>query len=132
MESAAMGPGKIDAPRAGVRIGALAGWIVFLIIGLAPAFYMGRSAMLFLLSYLSGGPVSPTLIIRVLLVTGSVADICLAGAIFHDRRRNSRVCARASGRGHGPYGICGRAAFRTHCNQEAGRRPPTLVAPCFI
>jgi hypothetical protein len=68
--------------RAGVRIGALAGGILFIVFGLGPSFFLGSSGMLLLLSFITGGPVEPTVFMRSLIVLGSVFGTLAAAAAF--------------------------------------------------
>ena len=67
--------------KAGVRIGALAGGIVFLVAGLVPAFYLSSFGTIAAISALTGGPVAPGLMVRALVVLGTVIGVCAAGAI---------------------------------------------------
>lgn len=67
--------------KAGVKIGALAGGLLFLVGGLVPAIYLSSFATIAALSAVAGGPVEPTLLVRAVLVTGSVLGVCAAGAV---------------------------------------------------
>ncbi len=75
--------------KAGTKIGAALGAIVFLIFGLVPGFYFGSYGALVLMSRLMGGPVEATTIVRMVTVVGIVlgifcgAAVCLVlGAVF--------------------------------------------------
>jgi hypothetical protein len=66
--------------KVGTKIGALAGGILFLIFGLVPVFYIGSFGTVALLAYLTGGPVEAGLLMRALIVVGTVvALLCAAG-----------------------------------------------------
>lgn len=67
--------------RAGTKIGAALGAIVFLVFGLVPGFYFGSYGTVVLLSTLAGGPVEPTTIVRMLTVVGIVLGIFCVGAV---------------------------------------------------
>ncbi len=67
--------------KAGVKIGAHAGGLVFLVFGLVPAFYLSSIGTLAALSALAGGPVAPGLMVRALLVVGTIIGICAACAL---------------------------------------------------
>jgi hypothetical protein len=67
--------------RAGTKIGAALGAIVFLIFGVVPGFYFGSFGALTLLSALAGGPVEATTIVRMLTAVGIVLGIFCAGAV---------------------------------------------------
>ena len=67
--------------KAGVKIGAHAGGIIFLVLGLVPAFYLSSFGTLAALSAMAGGPVAPGLMVRAALVIGTVIGICAACAV---------------------------------------------------
>lgn len=67
--------------RAGTKIGAALGAIVFLIFGVVPGFYFGSYGAVVLLSALAGGPVEATTIVRMLTAVGIVLGIFCAGAV---------------------------------------------------
>ncbi len=67
--------------KAGVKIGALAGGLAFLVLGLVPAFYLSSFGSIAALSALAGGPIAPTLMIRALIVLGTVTGICTLCAL---------------------------------------------------
>lgn len=75
--------------KAGRKVGAVIGAIAFLIFGLVPGFYFGSFGTLVVLSHLTGGPVEPSIIVRMLVVAGIILGIfCMAsvsvvvGALF--------------------------------------------------
>lgn len=70
-----------ESMRVGRKIGAILGGLVFLVGGLVPGFYFGSYATLLMLSHLAGGPVEPGIIVRSLLVIGSVVGIFCTGAV---------------------------------------------------
>lgn len=67
--------------KAGTKIGALAGGILFLIGGAIPGIYAGGFAALIAMSWLNGGAVEPTVIVRVMTVMGSVIGLCVSATI---------------------------------------------------
>ncbi|MEJ2696852.1 MAG: hypothetical protein P8013_09405 [Candidatus Sulfobium sp.] len=67
--------------KAGTKIGAALGAIVFLVFGLVPGFYFGSYGTVVLLSRLAGGPVEATTIVRMLTVVGIVLGIFCVGAV---------------------------------------------------
>lgn len=67
--------------KAGRNVGAVVGAILFLIFGLVPGFYFGSFGTLVVLSHLTGGPVEPSIIVRMLVVIGIVLGIFCIGAV---------------------------------------------------
>jgi hypothetical protein len=67
--------------RAGTKIGAALGAMVFLVFGIVPGFYFGSYGVVVLLSALTGGPVEATTIVRMLTVVGIVLGIFCVGAV---------------------------------------------------
>jgi hypothetical protein len=67
--------------KAGRNVGAVIGAILFLIFGLVPGFYFGSFGTLVILSHLTGGPVEPSIIVRMLVVVGIVLGIFCIGAV---------------------------------------------------
>lgn len=67
--------------KVGRNIGAVIGGILFLIFGLVPGFYFGSFGTLVVLSHLTGGPVEPTIISRILVVMGIVLGVFCIGAV---------------------------------------------------
>src|SRR5512141_2022210 len=72
---------KDETVKAGMKIGATVGGLVFLVFGIMPGFYFGSYGTLILLQKLMGGTVEPTLIARALIVMGIVVGIACAAAI---------------------------------------------------
>jgi hypothetical protein len=72
---------KNETIKAGMKIGATAGGLVFLVFGIMPGFYFGSYGTLILLQKLMGGAVEPTLIIRAAVVIGIVIGISCAAAV---------------------------------------------------
>jgi hypothetical protein len=65
--------------RMGTKIGAALGGIAFLIFGIIPGFYFGSYGSLILLKHLMGGPVEPTIIVRMFVAAGILLGIvCVA------------------------------------------------------
>jgi hypothetical protein len=67
--------------RIGRKIGAVIGAIVFLAFGVVPGFYFGSYGTLVLLSHLTGGPVAPGIIVRMLVVVGILLGLFCIGAV---------------------------------------------------
>jgi len=67
--------------KVGTKIGAALGTLVFLVFGIVPGFYFGSYGTLMLLSHLTGGPVEPTTIVRMVTVVGIVIGIFCIGAV---------------------------------------------------
>jgi hypothetical protein len=72
---------KNEAVKTGMKIGATAGGLVFLVFGIMPGFYFGSYGTLILLQKLMGGAVEPTLFVRAAVVVGIVVGICCAAAV---------------------------------------------------
>ena len=66
--------------KAGMKIGAAVGVLVFAVFGIMPGFYFGSYGTLILLQKLMGGTVDPTLIVRAVVVMGIVVGIACAAA----------------------------------------------------
>ena len=54
--------------KAGTKIGAALGGLVFLVFGIVPGFYFGSYGTLIMLQHLMGGTVEPTLLVRAAIV----------------------------------------------------------------
>jgi hypothetical protein len=76
-----MKEGKKDMMAAGTRIGAVAGIILFVVFGLVPGAYLGSYAALAVLAGVTGGPVEPTLIMRVLIVVGALLGVGVSAVV---------------------------------------------------
>jgi len=72
---------KNETIKAGTKIGATIGGLVFLVFGIVPGFYFGSFGTLVLLQKLTGGPVEPTLFVRAAIVIGIVIGIACAAAV---------------------------------------------------
>ena len=70
-----------ESMRVGRKIGAMLGGLVFLAGGIVPGFYFGSYATVLMLSRLAGGPVEPSIIVRMLIVAGTVVGIACIGAV---------------------------------------------------
>lgn len=70
-----------DMMAAGTRIGTVAGIILFAIFGLVPGAYVGSFAALAALAALTGGPVEPTLIMRMLIVVGALIGVGVSSVV---------------------------------------------------
>ncbi len=67
--------------KAGTKIGAALGAVVFLVFGVMPGFYFGSYGTLVLLSHLAGGPVEATTIVRMITVVGILLGLFCIGAV---------------------------------------------------
>jgi len=72
---------KNETVKAGMKIGATIGGLVFLVFGIMPGFYFGSYGTLILLQKLMGGAVEPTLFVRAVVVMGIVVGIACAAAV---------------------------------------------------
>lgn len=72
---------KNEIVKAGMKIGAAIGGLVFVIFGIMPGFYFGSYGTLILLQKLMGGTVEPTLFVRAVVVMGIVVGIACAAAV---------------------------------------------------
>jgi hypothetical protein len=72
---------KNETVKAGMKIGATVGGLVFLVFGIMPGFYFGSYGTLILLQKLMGGSVEPTLFVRAAIVMGSVVGIACAATV---------------------------------------------------
>jgi hypothetical protein len=72
---------KNETVKTGMKIGATAGGLVFLVFGIMPGFYFGGFGTLILLQKLMGGSVEPTLFVRAAVVMGSVVGIACAATV---------------------------------------------------
>ena len=65
--------------RMGTKIGAALGGVAFLIFGLIPGFYFRSYGSLIVLKHLMGGPIEPTLLVRMAVAVGILLGIvCVA------------------------------------------------------
>jgi len=72
---------KNETVKAGMKIGATIGGLVFLVFGIMPGFYFGSYGTLILLQKLMGGAVEPTLFVRATVVMGIAVGISCAAAV---------------------------------------------------
>jgi hypothetical protein len=72
---------KNETVKAGMKIGATVGGLVFLVLGIVPGFYFGSYGTLILLQKLMGGSVEPTLFVRAAVVMGIGVGIACAAAV---------------------------------------------------
>jgi hypothetical protein len=72
---------KNETVKAGMKIGATVGGLVFMVFGIVPGFYFGSFGTLILLQKLMGGTVEPTLFVRAAIVMGIVVGIACAAAV---------------------------------------------------
>src|SRR5208337_3779178 len=65
--------------RMGTKIGAAIGGLVFLAFGLIPGFYFGSYGALVVLKHLMGGPIEPSVLVRMIVAVGIMLGIvCIA------------------------------------------------------
>ncbi|HEX8949831.1 MAG TPA: hypothetical protein VF790_12750 [Dissulfurispiraceae bacterium] len=67
--------------RMGTKIGATLGGIAFLIFGLIPGFYFGSYGSLIVMKHLMGGPVEPTVIVRMVVAVGIMLGVVCIGSV---------------------------------------------------
>ena len=72
---------KNETVKAGMKIGATVGGLVFVVLGIVPGFYFGSYGTLILLQKLMGGTVEPTLFVRAVVVMGIAVGIACAAAV---------------------------------------------------
>ncbi len=72
---------KNETVKAGMKIGATVGGLVFVLFGIMPGFYFGSYGTLILLQKLMGGTVEPTLFVRAAIVMGIVVGIACIAAV---------------------------------------------------
>ncbi len=72
---------KNETVKTGMKIGAAAGGLVFLVFGIMPGFYFGSFGTLILLQKIMGGAVDPTLFVRAAVVMGIVVGIACAATV---------------------------------------------------
>lgn len=72
---------KNETIKAGMKIGATVGGLVFLVFGIMPGFYFGSFGTLILLQKLMGGAVEPTLFVRAAVVMGIMVGIASAATV---------------------------------------------------
>ena len=72
---------KNETVKAGMKIGATIGGLVFLVLGIVPGFYFVSYGTLILLQKLMGGAVEPTLFVRAAVVMGIAVGIACAAAV---------------------------------------------------
>ncbi len=72
---------RMTAMQVGRKVGALLGGIVWAIFGIVPGFYFGSAATVILLSHLAGGPVEPSVIVRMLMVVGTILGLFCTASV---------------------------------------------------
>jgi hypothetical protein len=72
---------KKEMVRMGTKIGATLGGIAFLIFGLLPGFYFGSYGSLIVLKHLLGGPVEPTVLVRMFVAVGILLGIACVASV---------------------------------------------------
>jgi hypothetical protein len=70
---------RMKALSIGRKMGAVVGAIVFVVFGIVPGFYFGSYATVVLLTHLFGGPIEPSILVRMLIVVGTLLGLfCIA------------------------------------------------------
>jgi len=72
---------RLKAMSVGRKMGAVVGGIVFAIFGIVPGFYFGSAATVIMLSHLAGGPVEPSVIVRMLIVAGTILGLFCTASV---------------------------------------------------
>ena len=67
--------------KAGMKIGATVGGLVFVVFGIMPGFYFGSYGALILLQKLMAGTVEPTIFVRAAIVMGIMVGIACVAAV---------------------------------------------------
>ncbi len=67
--------------RMGTKIGATLGGIAFMIFGVLPGFFFGSYGTLLVLKHLVGGPVEPTVLVRMAVAVGTLLGIVCIGSV---------------------------------------------------
>jgi hypothetical protein len=66
---------RMKSMSIGAKIGAISGFVLFIIFGLIPGFYFGSYTAIILLSKIYGGPVEPNVLTRAFIVISAVLGI---------------------------------------------------------
>jgi hypothetical protein len=72
---------KNETVKTGMKIGAVAGGILWMVFGIMAGFYFGSYGTLIILQKLMGGTVEPSLIARAIIVAGSVVGIATTATV---------------------------------------------------
>ena len=72
---------KNETVKAGMKIGAAVGGVLFLVFGVMAGFYFGSYGTLFILQKLMGGSVEPTLFVRAVIVVGIGVGIAASATV---------------------------------------------------
>jgi hypothetical protein len=72
---------KNETVKAGMKIGAVIGGILWMVFGIMAGFYFGSYGTLIILQKLMGGTVEPSLIARAIIVAGSVVGIATTATV---------------------------------------------------
>ena len=72
---------KNETVKTGMKIGAVAGGILFLAFGVMAGFYFGSYGTLFILQKLMGGTAEPTLFVRAAIVVGIGVGIAASATV---------------------------------------------------
>ena len=106
---------KNETVKAGMKIGATIGGLVFVVFGVVPGFYFGSYGTLILLQKLMGGAVEPTLVRARGGRNGHRGRDCLCGSGKHRGGRPARngpgVCGFSAGQHAGEEGSSGQSVI---------------------
>ena len=70
---------KKEMIKMGTKVGAVLGGIAFVLCGIVPGFYLGSYGILVLMNHLFGGPLEPTVAVRIAIAAGILVGItCIA------------------------------------------------------
>ena len=72
---------RMKVLNVGRKIGATLGGMMFVLFGIVPAFYFGSFGTVILLSHLAGGPVEAGIIVRMLVVAGTMLGLACSLAV---------------------------------------------------
>jgi hypothetical protein len=72
---------KNETVKTGMKIGAVAGGILWVVFGVVAGFYFGSYGTLIILQKLMGGTVEPSLFVRAIIVAGSVVGIATTATV---------------------------------------------------
>jgi hypothetical protein len=61
--------------KMGTKIGAVLGGVAFFVFGLIPGFYFGSYGALVVLKHFMGGPVEPTVLVRMIIAVGIMLGV---------------------------------------------------------
>ncbi|MEJ2183209.1 MAG: hypothetical protein P8Y66_06775 [Nitrospirota bacterium] len=72
---------RFSTLKAGRRVGAVVGGIIFVLLGIVPGLYFGSYATVVLLSHLTGGPIETGILTRALIASGIILGLFCTAAL---------------------------------------------------